>query len=351
MEKGAPDGENRQTADGGNAAFANHVPARRAPDRNEVTAPNFRSLKLSQPMSHPLERNAESGAYDAALNGGAREGVALPARRTPVVLCIAGFDPCGGAGLLADARACAAFGAFALGAQTALVPQNTVGVRAITPTSPEVLTTQLEALGEDIAFDAVKIGLLPSVESIAIVTAFLRGWKAQKWLPVVLDPTLSPSSGAAWSDDATIAALLEQLWPLATLVTPNAPEAQVLSGCAVANRDDMEAAARALAARGAANVLVKGGHLEALETQRRGERADALAVDLFFDGREAHQLRARRVEGVEVRGTGCLLASAIAAQLAEGGAPLDAARKAKSWLSTQLRDARALGQGRRIAVF
>ena len=301
-------------------------------------------------MSHPLDRDAESGASDAAaLKGGT--GASLPARRTPVVLCIAGFDPCGGAGLLADARACAAFGAFALGAQTALVPQNTRGVRALSPSSPEMLALQLEALGEDIAFDAVKIGLLPNAESIEVVTSFLRGWKAQKWLPMVLDPTLAPSSGAAWSDEATIAALLEQLFPLATLVTPNAPEAQILSGCALNSRDDMETAARALFQRGAANVLVKGGHLESLETQRRTDRTDALAVDLFFDGREAHQLRARRVEGLEVRGTGCLLASAIAAQLAEGGAPLDAARKAKSWLTTQLRDARALGQGRRIAVF
>lgn len=272
------------------------------------------------------------------------------ASRTPVVLCIGGFDPCAGAGLLADARACAAFGAFAIAAQTALVPQNTRGVRALCASSPEMLTAQLEALGQDIAFDAVKIGLLPDVASIEIVISFLRGWKAQKVLPVVIDPVLAPTEGAVWSDDATIAALAE-LFPLCTLLTPNAPEARILTGCALGELGEMEAAARALRERGAENVLLKGGHIEGLETQRRGDRSQELSVDLFWDGHHAHQLRARRVEGVEVRGTGCLLASAIAAQLADGAAPLDAARKAKGWLTTQIRDARALGQGRRIAAF
>ena len=293
---------------------------------------------------HPLERDSAAPLHAPTHRDSAK---------MPVVLCIAGFDPCGGAGLLADARACSAFGAFALGAQTALVPQNTRGVRAIAPTSPAMLLAQLEALGEDIAFDAVKIGLMPNVESIEIVAGFLRGWKVQAGLPIVLDPTLSPTQGASWSDDKTVAALVEQLLPLATMVTPNAPEAQILTGRSVGNLRDMEAAARQLQlhASGAGSVLLKGGHVETLATQRRSDRPEALAVDLFFDGREAHQLRARRVEGVEVRGTGCLLASAIAAQLADGGAPLDAARKAKSWLTVHLRGARCLGQGRRIAAF
>ena len=273
------------------------------------------------------------------------------AAKKPVVLCIGGFDPCAGAGVLADARAVAAFGAFAIAAQTALVPQNTRGVRGLCATTPEVLTAQLEVLGEDIAFDAVKIGLLPDVSSIEIVAAFLRGWSGQKYLPVVLDPVLAPTAGAPWSDEETIAALCQHLFPLCTLVTPNAPEARILSGLCVDELGAMEAAARVLSARGAQNVLLKGGHIEALETQRRNDGAQGLSVDLFWDGQGGHQLRARRVEGVEVRGTGCLLASAIAAQLAEGAAPLDAARKAKSWLTNHIRGARALGGGRRIAAF
>lgn len=275
----------------------------------------------------------------------------LAASKIPVVLCIGGFDPCAGAGLLADARAIAAFGAFAVGAQTALVPQNTRGVRALAPTAPEMLAAQLEALGEDIAFDAVKIGLLPDAASVEIVASFLRGWKAQKWLPVVVDPVLSPTLGASWSDEKSIAALTETLFPLATLVTPNAPEARVLSGHALAEFSEMEAAARVLCAGGAENVLLKGGHIEGLEMQRRSDGAQELSVDLFWDGHRAHQLRARRIEGIEVRGTGCLLAAAIAAQLADGAAPLDAARKAKSWLTTHIRNAQSLGQGHRIAAF
>ena len=310
-------------------------------------------FSVAQDMTlHPLERDSTIHApTHASAHASAHASPHRDAVKMPVVLCIAGFDPCGGAGLLADARACSAFGAFALGAQTALVPQNTRGVRAIAPTSPAMLLAQLEALGEDIAFDAVKIGLMPNVESIEIVAGFLRGWKVQTGLPIVLDPTLSPTQGASWSDDETVAALVEQLLPLATMVTPNAPEAQILSGRSVGNLRDMEAAARHLHASGAHSVLLKGGHVETLGTQRRSDRPEALAVDIFFDGREAHQLRARRVEGVEVRGTGCLLASAIAAQLADGGAPLDAARKAKSWLTVHLREARAFGQGRRIAAF
>ena len=249
-------------------------------------------------LLHPLER--------ASVPGAARGGPRAAASKTPVVLCVGGFDPCAGAGLLADARACSAFGAFAVAVQTALVPQNTCGVRLLSPTSPDDLKAQLEVLGEDIAFDAVKIGLLPDVASIEIVTSFLRGWKAQKWLPVVVDPVLAPSAGARWSDEATIAALMEQLFPLATLVTPNAPEAQVLSGQRLGDLAAMAEAARLLRERGADNVLLKGGHIEGLETQRRSDRAESLSIDLFWDGHHAHQLRARRVEGIEVRGTGCL---------------------------------------------
>ena len=309
-----------------------------------MTAPALSRLLTD---NSPLEAMPSGATSGAARRAGER--LAVP--RTPVVLCIGGFDPCAGAGLLADARAVAAFNAFAVGAQTALVPQNTCGTSAVAAMSPALLRSQLEVLGEDIAFDAVKIGLLPDVAAIEIVTSFLRGWKARKWLPVVLDPVLAPSAGARWSDEATVAALTEQLFPLATLVTPNAPEARILSGLALTDVAQMEVTARALCALGAENVLLKGGHIEGLEMQRRSDGAQELSIDLFWDGHRAHQLRARRVEGVEVRGTGCLLASAIAAQLAGGIAPLDAARKAKSWLTTHIRNAQALGQGRRIAAF
>ncbi len=266
----------------------------------------------------------------------------IPSRDTlskpAIVLCIAGFDPCGGAGLLADARAVAAFGAYALGVQTALVPQNTLGVRALSATAPDLLKLQLETLAEDIAFNAVKIGLLPDVASIEIVAEFLTHCH----VPIVVDPVLAPTRGPAWSDAATHAALRERIFRLATMLTPNLPEAQILGNCAINDLPSMEAAARALRSEsGAEIVLLKGGHL-----------ADTPQVDdVYADASGIEWLRAPRIIGIGVRGTGCLLASAIAAQLAQGIAPLDAAKAAKIWMTEQWRDASVIGQGRRVAIF
>lgn len=266
----------------------------------------------------------------------------IPARDTDskpaIVLCIAGFDPCGGAGLLADARGVAAMGAYALGAQTALVPQNTMGVRALAATPPDLLKLQLETLAADIAFDAIKIGLLPDVSSIEIVAEFLAQWK----VPVVVDPVLAPTRGPAWSNDATAMALREQIFPLSTMITPNLPEAQILGNCTIADANAMETAARDLREQsGAEIVLLKGGHLTNTPT----------VDDVYCDANGAQWLRAARVEGTGVRGTGCLLASAIAALLAQGIEPLPAAKTAKIWMTEQWRVARMIGQGRRVAIF
>ena len=256
-----------------------------------------------------------------------------------IVLCIAGFDPCGGAGLLADARAVRAMGAYAMGVQTALVPQNTGGVAGIAATPPGLLRLQLETLANDIAFNAIKIGLLPDMATIEIVGEFLDNYRH---LSIVVDPVLAPTRGAAWSDAATHAALRAHIFPLATMLTPNVPEAQILVECVIANANAMEIAARDLRAKsGAQIVLLKGGHLE----------NSAESVDVYASADGIELLRAPRVEGAGVRGTGCLLASAIAAQLSQGIAPLQAARTAKIWMTQQWRDARAIGQGRRVAIF
>lgn len=266
-----------------------------------------------------------------------------PPPKTAIVLCIAGFDPCGGAGLLADARAVAAFGAYALGVQTALVPQNTVGVAALYPTAPAVLRQQLETLRKDIAFDAVKIGLLPDGASIEIVGEFLCARRKVGPLPIVVDPVLAPTRGQSWSDDSTLAALREQIFPLATMLTPNVPEAQILSGRAINDLAAMQNVARDLRiSSGAEIVLLKGGHLENLPSE---------AIDVYCAENQIELLNAPRIANVGVRGTGCLLASALAAQLAQGLEPLEATRRAKDWMTTQWRNARAIGQGRRVAMF
>ena len=255
-----------------------------------------------------------------------------------IVLCIAGFDPCGGAGLLADARAISAFGAYALGVQTALVPQNTVGVRAIAATPPDLLRLQLETLAADIQFDAIKIGLLPDVAAIEIVGEFL----ACHAVPIVVDPVLAPTRGPSWSDSATLDALRAQIFPRATMLTPNLPEAQILGAMKINDAPAMELAARELRAHsGAQIVLLKGGHLE--NTPQVG--------DVYADESGATWLHSPRVVGAGVRGTGCLLASAIAAQLAQGIAPLQAAQNAKIWLTEQWRAAKTIGQGGRVAIF
>lgn len=253
---------------------------------------------------------------------------------SPIVLCIAGFDPSAGAGILADARACAAFGAFAVGAQTGIAAQNTRGVTAIFPTETRILKAQLDAILDDFEIGAVKIGAIFSLETVEIVAQTLEKLAAA----VVIDPVLAPSNGPDFGDLEIWRALQTQLFPLATILTPNAPEAAILSGKSVENLTEAEKIAPLL---GAKNVFLKGGHLLNVNA--------SAAVDIFWDGAQIHHLRAPRQSGIEVRGTGCLLSSAIAAQLARGISPLEAARRAKIWLNFQIRDAQPLGRGRRVA--
>jgi len=250
--------------------------------------------------------------------------------KLPCVLTIGGLDPSGGAGLPADARAVAAFGAHACSIATAVVAQNTRGVFRLEAVSEIMLAAQLDNLLEDIAPRAVKIGLLPSVATIEIVAARLRFLKD---IPIIIDTVFAPSSGPVFSDEKTIRALVEKLVPGCDLLTPNLPEAaQLLEGI-------IPDAAVLHEQLGAKNVLLKGGHAT-------GETA----IDWFCDGAEIIELHAPRIRGYEVRGTGCLLASAIAAQRAQGVLPLDAARAAKAWLFEQIQNAQMLGKGRRIAT-
>lgn len=262
------------------------------------------------------------------------------------VLTIGGLDPSGGAGLTADARAVAAFGAHALPVITAVVAQNTCGVRSWEAVTPTMLAAQLDVLLEDVHPDAVKIGMLPGVAEAEVVASQLRELrKATPALPIIIDPVFAPSNGPAFSDEATIAAIAGHLLPLCEVVTPNVPEAARLSGLPPA-RDarEMQDTCRALHARfGSRCVLLKGGHLAASE--REGQ-----AIDLLFDGVTFHELRAPWVQGYETRGTGCLLASALAAQRAQGVGVLEAASHAKEWLQRALVGAKAIGKGRRVAT-
>ena len=256
----------------------------------------------------------------------------------PCVLAIGGLDPSGGAGLPADARAMTAFGAHCCAIATAVIAQNTCGVRRVEEVSSEMLRAQIENLLEDIAPRAIKIGMIANAEQVEVLRDVLTNWRD---IPVVLDPVFAPSSGEEFSDSETVQAIARELFPLCALVTPNAVEAARLCGFAVSNVEEMQNSARFIQEEyGANRVLVKGGHLPQSNE----------VVDVLLNGETFSLFRAPRISGEEVRGTGCLLASAIAAQVAQNIAMEIAVERAKIWLSTQIRDAQKIGKGRRVAL-
>jgi hydroxymethylpyrimidine/phosphomethylpyrimidine kinase len=231
--------------------------------------------------------------------------------RIPAVLSIAGSDSGGGAGIQADLKAFARCGVHGMTAVTAITAQNTVGVEAVEAVSPETIVAQVGAVAEDIGVDAVKIGMLGSAETVdAVVEALGLLGEA----PVVLDPVMVAESGAVLLDEDARAALVERLLPLATVATPNIPEAAALTGAG--ESDSQEDLAREVLALGPHAVVVTGGHSERV-------------VDLFFDGRESAEIAGERHPDGAAHGSGCTHSSALAAFLAHGETPLEAARKAR----------------------
>jgi hydroxymethylpyrimidine/phosphomethylpyrimidine kinase len=262
--------------------------------------------------------------------------------RSPHVLVVAGLDPSGGAGLLADVRTLAEHGVGALGVVTALTEQGHDGVRAVNPVDPELVGRQVRAALADEPVDAVKIGMLGRAATARTVAATLAAAQARRPLPVVLDPIIRASVGPDLiEDDATGTGLdtLRALLPLVTVVTPNAPEAALLGDAAPPTTlAEAAALAAALRARGARAVLLKGGHLP--EAAAPGE-----VVDLLDDGRGAPVLL-RAPRGAGAHGTGCALASAVAAGLA-AGQPLEAAvRSARDFVARRLAAATNRGGAR-----
>jgi hydroxymethylpyrimidine/phosphomethylpyrimidine kinase len=253
---------------------------------------------------------------------------------TANVLSIAGFDPSGGAGVLADIKTFAALRCYGVAAITALTAQNTQGVRAIMPEPPEFLAAQIDALFADIEIAAVKIGMLATIANVDIVAEKLAAYGPAH---VVLDPVLAASHGEALADADLRQALLRRLAPFVTLLTPNLAEAAQLTGTAeLASVAKMEAAATQLHQAGFKNVLVKGGHLPTRET-----------IDVFYDGAGYQHFRAPRVATKNTHGTGCTLSSAIAAGLAKGLELPAAIETAKAYVSRSLEaaDELSVGQG------
>lgn len=251
----------------------------------------------------------------------------------PIALTIAGSDSSGGAGIQADLKTFSALGVYGASVITALTAQNTQGVRAVHAVPAAFIARQIEAVFEDLAVAAVKIGMVGTQAAIGVVAEGLERWRPS---PIVLDPVMVATSGDALLDPGAERALRTRLLPLADLVTPNLLEAaRLLDGEVARDEAAMRDQARALADLGARAVLLKGGHGTGPE-----------AVDILLVGGEATRLAAPRIDTRHTHGTGCTLASAIAALMAGGLALPAAAAKAKDYLTEALRRSDELAVGR-----
>lgn len=245
-------------------------------------------------------------------------------------LSIAGSDSGGGAGLQADIKTMTANGVYAMSAVTALTAQNTTGVTGIQEVTPEFLAMQMDAVFTDIVPDAVKIGMVSSAALIRVIAERLRFYKAQH---IVLDPVMVATSGARLISEDAVEALCTELIPLAEVITPNIPEAQVLTGTDIRTAQDMELAAKRIYAGYGCAVLLKGGH--SLED----------ANDYLYSDDGGRWFHGERIDNPNTHGTGCTLSSAIASNLAKGMTLPEAVGRAKTYLSGALAAMLDLGKG------
>jgi hydroxymethylpyrimidine/phosphomethylpyrimidine kinase len=246
-------------------------------------------------------------------------------------LTIAGSDSGGGAGIQADLKTFQAFGVFGTSAITAVTAQNTLGVSAVLAMPASLVIAQIEAVVTDLGADAVKIGMLANAEIAVAVAATLRAHGLRK---IVFDPVMIAKGGASLLDEAAVDVLRTVLLPMSSVITPNVPEAEALTGLRIATTADQAQAAEVLVSLGARAAIVKGGHL-----------TDGPALDILFDGLQVIELRADRLATRHTHGTGCTFSSAIAARLARGDDLEIAARTAKAYVTQAILNAPGLGHG------
>jgi hydroxymethylpyrimidine/phosphomethylpyrimidine kinase len=250
--------------------------------------------------------------------------------RVRKVLTIAGSDSGGGAGIQADLKTFAALGVYGTSAITAITAQNTVGVAQVLALSPSLVAAQIDAVVEDIGAHAVKTGMLANA---AIIAAVANKVEQHHLKNLVVDPVMVATSGDLLIKKNAVATLRSRLIPLATVVTPNLPEAEVLTHVELRAPRDIEEAARRIVKMGAKIVVIKGGH-------RKGP-----AVDLFYDGRRFHALNAPRIRTKNTHGTGCTFSAAIAAYLAKGESLERAVARAKQYITAAIRAGFTVGAG------
>lgn len=246
-------------------------------------------------------------------------------------LTIAGSDSGGGAGIQADLKTFAAHGVYGTSAITAVTAQNTLGVSAWEPVSPRLVRAQIEAIAADMGASAVKIGMLANSEIVEVVAEALGTFRLKN---VVLDPVMIAKGGDRLLERSAVEAIASRLLPLADVVTPNVPEAEVLAGMSIDSRAGMEEAGRRILARGPRVVLVKGGHMGGPES-----------VDIAVTADGTFELRGPRFATTSTHGTGCTLASAIAANLALGKPLREALSLAREYVEGAIRHAPGIGRG------
>ena len=255
------------------------------------------------------------------------------AKPVPQALTIAGSDSGGGAGIQADLKTFQERRVFGTSVIVAVTAQNTLGVHGIHKVPVEMVTAQLDAVFSDLAIGALKTGMLPDAEIMRAVASALR---QHPDIPVVVDPVMIAKGGAALMEDEASATLVREILPLATVLTPNLPEAEVICGMTIHNVDDLLAAARKIQSMGVKNVVIKGGH--------RLETPDAEDILLTAEG-EVVRLSAERIDTVRTHGTGCTYSACITAELAKGKSVADAVRTAKAFIAAAIADGILVGNG------
>lgn len=259
----------------------------------------------------------------------------IESKKQPICLTIAGVDPSGGAGVIADIKTFFAFGCFPTAAIASLTFQNTQAVFGAVNQTAETVRGQVKPILQDYNVDAVKTGMLPTREVIEETAHLLVEYKLRN---IVVDPVVRSTSGFDLIDDIALRSLIEFLFPLADVITPNIPEAERISGVAIRSESDMHDAASVIRKMGAVNVLIKGGHLTA-------SSAPAIATDLLFEGDKVHRFDGKFHETTSTHGTGCTLAAAIAANLALGKSLVESVQIAKAFVNEAIRTAPDIGKG------
>ena len=263
------------------------------------------------------------------------------------VLTIAGSDPCCGAGVQADLKTINKLGAYGTCAVTAITVQNTLGVSSVLAAPASIVGQQIDAVVTDIGTDTVKTGMLVSKEVVEIVCEMVKKHKLKK---IVVDPVIKSHKGERLLSLEGVNKLRSDLIPLSCLVTPNIPEAEVLTDRKINNLSDTKDAARAIVEQGAANVLIKGGHIMIQEDGSDGA-SNAQVIDVFYDGESFQDFRDERLNSGNVHGTGCIYSAAIATELAKGNDMISAITIAREFVIQIIKGSAALGKGYRLAHF